>query len=187
MKNKIPQNAKCVFKGVVFKAYQWQQRMFNKSYATFEMLVRSDTVAIIPVTTDNRILILEERQPGRKKYLTFPGGRVDQGEKPLAAAKRELLEETGYKAKKMILFAKTHPVSKIIWTIYTYIAQDCQKIDKQNLDNGEQIKLIKVTFDQFLRLCQSPKFRVPYDIKLLTLEAYYNKNKKDELRKKLFG
>lgn len=187
MQNKIPKIAKCVFNGIIFKVYQWQQKQFDGSYATFEMLRRSDTVAIIPVTTDGRIIIQEERQPGSIKHLTFPGGRMDQGEQPLAAAKRELLEETGYQAKKMILFTKTHPVSKIIWTIYTYIAKDCQKITKQNLDSGEKMKLIKVSFEKFLKLCRLPDFRIPSDIKLLTLETHYNKKKKEELKKKLFG
>lgn len=187
MKNKLPKNSKCVFKGKIFKVYQWRQMMFDGSHETFEKLVRHDTVDIIAVTADNKIIIQEERQPSGKKFLTFPGGRVDAGEKPLAAAKRELLEETGYQGKKIVLLSEFQPVNKIIWTMHTYIAHGCQKVAKQNLDAGEQIKIIKVNFDKFLKLCQSPGFRIPSDIKLLALEAYYNKKKKEELKRKLFG
>ncbi len=49
---------------------------------------------------DRVLLVRQYRLPARAKMWELPAGRIDEGEKPLAAAKRELLEETGYTAKR---------------------------------------------------------------------------------------
>lgn len=58
-----------------------------------------DFVSIVAERADGRIAALRQYRHGvRRVGLALPGGRVDQGEAPLAAAKRELLEETGGEA-----------------------------------------------------------------------------------------
>jgi ADP-ribose pyrophosphatase len=48
-------------------------------------------------TADGRVILLRQYKHGpRRVHLALPGGHVDEGESPLAAARRELLEETGY-------------------------------------------------------------------------------------------
>ena len=58
----------------------------------------------------NRILLVRQYRLPADKYLwELPAGKLDQGEKPLDAAKRELAEETGYKAKKWRKLASYFP------------------------------------------------------------------------------
>ncbi|TSA44612.1 NUDIX domain-containing protein, partial [bacterium] len=115
----IPAKAKRVFRGVIFDVWQWKQKMFDGSVEIFEKLRRPDTVNVIPVI-GNKIMILKQRQPDWKKEKTsLAGGRIDEGEKPLAAAKRELLEETGYASKNWTLWKEQNPSEKMVWTIYT--------------------------------------------------------------------
>lgn len=157
---KIPKDAKKVFDGVVFDVYQWQQEMYDGSYSTFEKLRRYDTSQIIPVTKDNNILLLEQEQPGEKSFIGLPGGRADSyDEDPLDLAKRELLEETGYKSNDWTLFMSIEPFTKVEWTIYTYIARGCEKVQDQNLDSGEKMKLIEVTFEEFVDIVFDENFR----------------------------
>jgi len=94
-KVKIPKSAKNVFKGLIFDVYQWEQKLFDGSLATFERLKRVDTVNVIPVTRDRKIILLHQRQPGTALFTGFAGGRIDGNEGVAEAAERELLEETG--------------------------------------------------------------------------------------------
>src|SRR3989344_9504870 len=103
-KQPMPDNAKRVFKGVIFDVYQWEQEMFDGSKATFEKLKRPDTVVIFGVLPDGKIILTEQEQPSKEPFIGATGGRVDEGEEILAAAKRELLEESGYEAEEFILW-----------------------------------------------------------------------------------
>jgi ADP-ribose diphosphatase len=59
------------------------------------------SAVIMPVDDRNRILLVRQyRLPARQYLWELPAGRVDEGETPLKAARRELGEETGYRAKK---------------------------------------------------------------------------------------
>jgi len=66
------------------------------------------SAVMMPVDHRGRILLVRQfRLPARASLWELPAGRLDPGETPLAAAKRELLEETGYRArrwKKLISF-----------------------------------------------------------------------------------
>jgi ADP-ribose pyrophosphatase len=154
---KIPEGAKKVFEGVIFDVYQWEQRMFDGSTATFEALKRPNTVQIIPVK-DSKILLAYESQPNRPSTYTFFGGRVEKGEKPINAAKRELLEETGLESEDWELFKAFEFESKIEWTIHLYIARVCKKVSEPNLDSGEKIEIKAVDFDQFLKITADESF-----------------------------
>lgn len=55
------EKAKLVFKGVRFDTYQWRQKQFDGSTATFEVVKRDDTVVIIPVI-DGQIVVVNEQQ-----------------------------------------------------------------------------------------------------------------------------
>ncbi len=99
-KQPIPEHAQKVFEGIMFDVYQWEQKMFDGSAATFEKLVRPDTVVVFPVLPNGNILLTEQEQPEKEPFIGAAGGRVDKGEDILDAARRELLEETGYTAEK---------------------------------------------------------------------------------------
>ena len=57
MNQKFPPQAKRVFKGMIFDVYQWEQEMYDGSTHTFEKIIRPDTVLVIPVTEDGKIII----------------------------------------------------------------------------------------------------------------------------------
>jgi len=183
-KQPLPNNAKKVFSGVIFDVYQWEQEMFDGSTEIFEKLKRADTVILIPLTADGKIIVTEEEQPGKAPFMSIAGGRVETGEEPEFAAKRELLEETGYQAASLELWESAQPVSKIDWTIYTYIARGCEKIAEQHLDAGEKISLHFLNFEEFIELATTEKFN-EINIKIAVLEAKANPEKMTALKKLL--
>ena len=154
---KLPSKAKNVFNGIVFDVYQWQQKMFDGSYQTFEMLKRHYTILILAVQ-GKKILFAHEEQPGKKPAYCLFGGRQEQGEKPLSTGKRELLEESGYTSIDWTLFKIYEPHSSIDWKIYFYIARNCKKTGTQKLDAGEKITIKSLSFEKFLKLVDSQKF-----------------------------
>jgi 8-oxo-dGTP pyrophosphatase MutT (NUDIX family) len=178
----VPRGAKRVFRGKIFDVYQWKQKLFNGKYAIFERLKRPDTVSVIPVMDNGKIMIAREEQPGKKPFLTTLGGRVDKGESIRAAARRELLEETGYTAKKLFLWSSFQPYDKIRWTIYTFIAKGCRKIRDQHLDGGERIEPKFVTFDQLITLVLKGKVR-SLELTHAVLKARINPKEMKRLRK----
>lgn len=154
---KIPPQAKRVFQGVIFEVYQWEQELFDGSKATFEMLKRPDTVEVIAVVGD-KILLQEQEQPNVAPFLSLPGGRVDAGEEPLDAAKRELLEETGYVSDDWKHWLSFEPYQKMEWTIHWYIARDAKKVQETHLDAGEKITTQLITFDDLVALSEYDRF-----------------------------
>jgi len=60
----IPPEAQCVFAGEIFSVYQWPQRLYDGSVATFEMVRRPDTVFVIAVDDAGNVLVNDEEQPG---------------------------------------------------------------------------------------------------------------------------
>ena len=180
-KQLIPENAKRVFKGVLFDVYQWEQELFDGTKTMFEKLKRSDTVIVFPVLDDGRIILTKQEQPGKEAYFGTTGGRVDEGEDILSAAKRELLEESGYEAEEYILWDAQYPTSKIDWVVYTFIAKGLKKIAEPNLDGGEKIELMKVSLDEFIEIGTKKNFAEGEIVHYL-FEAKIDSNKKNELK-----
>ena len=182
---KLPKGSRMVFKGEIFEMWQWRQKMFDDSFATFERVKRPDTATVIPILGD-KIMMIEEEQPGKSKYFGFPGGRIDEGEDEFSAAKRELLEETGMVSKKWQLLFTEEPVNKMVWTIYTYVARDCVKIQDPHLDPGERIRTKLMSFKQFLELYDNKRFHEG-EIGKLILQARYDLKYRNKLKELLFG
>lgn len=181
---KIPPDAKRVFKGKIFDVYQWEQKMFDGSTETFEMIKRPNTLQIIPIVGD-KIIMAEEEQPNKSPFLSLLGGREEEGEEPKESAKRELLEESGLESDDWELFRSYNPYGKLDWTIYLLIARNCKKVTGQKLDAGEKITLLEVSFEEFLEKIQDERFwgaEIANDIYRLS----HDPKKLQEFKKKLF-
>ncbi len=153
----IPNHAKKVFSGVIFDVFQWPQKMFDGSTATFERVVRQNTVVIVPIV-GSKIVTVKQKQPGTEWFYDLPSGRMDKkDELPRDAALRELREETGLVSKDIKLWKTYKPSGKVLQKVYFFVARDCKKVAKQHLDPGEKITPQYKTFDEFLKLSDNPR------------------------------
>jgi ADP-ribose pyrophosphatase len=96
-------SSKVVYQGKVFKVTSDKVKEPNGVTATRDVVRHSGSVVILAVDEGDEPRVLLERQYryATQSYLwELPAGRIDPGENALAGAKRELIEETGYRAKK---------------------------------------------------------------------------------------
>jgi ADP-ribose pyrophosphatase len=181
-KQPIPSNAKKVFTGKLFDVYQWEQELFNGEKIIFEKLKRPDTVNVIPVMENGSIVISQQEQPGTEPFMGCLGGRIDKGENPLEAARRELLEEAGLQAKEWILWDSRQLIDKIDWAIYTYVAKGCQKVQEQSVESGEKIKIKYISLNEFTKLAEQKDFR-DVEIALKLFQTVHDPLKLEEMKK----
>ena len=117
-----------VFRGRVFEVTRDRVREPNGITAIREVIRHSGSVVILAVDNsadEARVLLERQYRYAAEDYmLELPAGRIDQGESALAAAKRELLEETGYTARrwKKALFFYPSP-GFLEETMTVYLAQ----------------------------------------------------------------
>lgn len=129
----------------IFDLYQVEKISPHGDQGNFFLLDAPDWVTVIPLLKDNKgidcFLMVEQYRHGSNEItLEFPAGMVDDGEMPLKAAKRELLEETGYSSGKIIEIGAVSPNPAFMNNLtYTFIADDLDSIAEQALDNDEFI------------------------------------------------
>jgi ADP-ribose pyrophosphatase len=78
--------------------------------ATREVITHPGSVVVLPVLPDGKIVMIRQYRHATKQFLwELVAGRIDHGEAPRAAAQRELIEETGYRARKFTIFLDVFP------------------------------------------------------------------------------
>lgn len=111
-KKAIILSSKLSFKGRIFNVYTDKVQEPNGSVNTRQVIRHSGSVVILALDASTNpkdpdvILIRQYRHAAGQYLLELPAGRIEPGEKPLAAAKREMIEETGFRAKKWSLLTK---------------------------------------------------------------------------------
>ena len=97
-------SSKVVYQGKVFKVTSDKVKEPNGITAIRDVIRHSGSVVILPVDESGdepRVLLERQYRYAAQSFLwELPAGRIDPGENALAGAKRELIEETGYRAKK---------------------------------------------------------------------------------------
>lgn len=108
----------------------------------FYIIESPDWVNVIAVTEDGRFVMIRQFRHGTKCItLEIPGGMVDSGESPLDAARRELLEETGYSAEKWDRLGVVSPNPAIMNnSCHIFLASDARKVSEPDFDGTEDIE-----------------------------------------------
>lgn len=122
----------------------------------FYTLAADDWVNVIALTPEGRIpLVRQFRHGTREITLEIPGGLIDSGTAPEAAAAAELAEETGYQAGKLTYLGRVRPNPAILdnWC-YTYLAEDLTP-GETSLDDAEQIELVTADPAEIPRMVQT--------------------------------
>jgi ADP-ribose pyrophosphatase len=115
----------------------------------FEVIVEEDTAVVLALTEAREVVLVREYRPGpREALLELPGGLVDEGETPIEAAARELLEETGYAGD-------LRPAGAILDSAYstrerhTFVATGCRRVKEPEPTDGEFPEVVLLALDAF--------------------------------------
>ncbi len=107
-------------------------------------------VNMVALTEQDTLLFVRQYRHGAGKVMVeLPAGVVEDGEDPEEAAKRELLEETGYAFTSIEyiceLFANPATSGNIT---YTYLLRGGKKVQEQELDHGEDIEVVEMPIEE---------------------------------------
>lgn len=132
-----------------------------------------DWCTVIPETDDSFLMVKQYRHALMDLSIEFPGGVIDDGEEPLAAAIRELHEETGFYAKEMIYLGSMSPNPALFCNkIHYYLARNLYGDGKQNLDSDEFVNAFKVSKKQVYEKMGTKEY--PHALMAAALNFYRN-------------
>jgi ADP-ribose pyrophosphatase len=104
-------SSEVVFQGKFLAMKRDQVRLPDGRSASREYVVHPGAVMVVPLLPDGRLVLERQyRYPVGQTMIEFPAGKLDAGEGGLACARRELWEETGYKAQRWARAGIMHPV-----------------------------------------------------------------------------
>jgi len=106
------------------------------------------------LTTANEVILTRQYKHGVKEIVTeLPAGLIDSNETSIAAAKRELREETGYTANDWISLGQLNVSSaKATTRASAFLATNVEKNASPALDSTEEIEVFSTTIDKLLEL-----------------------------------
>lgn len=129
----------------------------NKCRVTREVIEHRGAAAILAIDKGRILLVKQHRFP-HGYVLEIPAGTLEKGEQPRKCAYRELKEETGYEAKKMVPLIKYYPsIGYNTELIHCFVASGLKKSSKLKLDADEIISVVKIDFKKALRMILSGK------------------------------
>lgn len=118
---------------------------------TRELVVHPGAVVIVPFIAKDKILLLKQfRYAAKGDLYEIPAGTIERGEDTAVCARRELEEETGYKAKKWKLLTRFFPAPGISDELMTLYRADALVPGRKNLDHDEFIEHEAVTISKAL-------------------------------------
>lgn len=99
------------FKGKVLQLITRRQRLSNGHWATIEIIRHPGAVVVIPLIKKDQVVLLKQFRPAIGIYLyELPAGTRHKNESPLACARREIIEETGFRAQRFTRLGKIYLV-----------------------------------------------------------------------------
>jgi ADP-ribose pyrophosphatase len=146
------------FRGKLLNVFLKKFRLPNGYLATFEIVKHRGAVLVAPLLATNKVILLRQLRPVIGRYIyELPAGTLEKQESPLACVKREIIEETGYSAKKITKLGEIFPVpgystEKII----IYKAEKLAKM-KQAHQQDEVIEAFIYTKRQIQKLFKQGK------------------------------
>jgi ADP-ribose pyrophosphatase len=137
-----------VFQGKFISLQVDTVKLPNGDTATREIVKHPGAVAVLAVK-DNKMIVVEQyRKPIEKSLIEVPAGKLEQDEEPLAAARRELEEETGYYCENLSYLCSFYTAPGFSDEIIHLYAADHLEKGQANPDEGEFLECTSITLEE---------------------------------------
>lgn len=158
----------------IFRAARARRLGPHGKEGSFVILDAPDWAVVVPaVVRDGKRYILSVRQYRHGSGVVsaeFPGGVVEPGEDPAAAAARELLEETGYAAGRVVRLGGCSPNPAFMTnTFHVFAAEDLTLVAEQSLDEHELVDVEEIPEDELYARVGEP----PWSHALMIAAAFF--------------
>ncbi|MCG6880465.1 MAG: NUDIX hydrolase [Deltaproteobacteria bacterium] len=142
----------------------------NGVVAEIDVIRHPGASAIVPVLRPNTLLMIKQYRHAAGGFIwEIPAGTMDTGESPLACAKRELIEETGFSAENWITLGEITPLPAYSdERIHIFGATNLTP-EKQHLDQDEILEVHEVPFDDALSMVRDNQIQDAKTISALFL------------------
>ena len=140
-------SSKTVFEGKVFWVTRDKVKEPGGVKATRDVIRHNGSVVVLAVDTETNpadpgiLLIKQYRHAAGKMLLELPAGRIEKGEKVIPAGKRELIEETGYRAKKWSVHTKYFASPGFLSETMTILLAEGLKLGEATPEEDEKIEI----------------------------------------------
>ena len=150
--------SRTVYRGRLLHVLEDEVRLSNGRTARREYVRHPGAVMIVPFLDSMTVVLVRQyRHPLARHFYEIPAGKIDPGETPLQTARRELMEECGYEARKWRRLTTIHPcIGYSDERIELYLARGLTHVG-QAPDDGELLEVVPVKLAAALRWVKGGK------------------------------
>ncbi len=131
----------------------------NRSSIVYTRVELKDFCSVLPITENEEIVMIKTyRYPANYTSLEIPSGYIEQGENLRDCALRELEEETGYKARKLISLGWFYPWTRSTRKAHLFLAKELTK-GRQNAEPTEQITVKLLSIEEIRKKLKTEKIK----------------------------
>lgn len=172
-------SVKEIFDGRIIRVHVDDIELPDGSKSKREVVEHSGGVCVAPLTDDGELLMVRQyRYPFSRELLEVPAGKLEKGEDPLSAGIRELEEECGVVADKVVSLGEIYPTVAYCSEIIRMFAATGLHKTHQHLDKGEFLGVEKVKFEDALSMVMSGEIRDAKTVAaILKLELFKREGK----------
>jgi ADP-ribose pyrophosphatase len=149
-----------IFQGRIVRLVARDLVLPNGRRTKFHIVLHPGAVAILPVHDNGDVVLLKQFRPsiGLEIY-EIPAGTIEKGEAPLATAKREIVEETGFQAKKWSKIGEFYTAPGFCTELmHVYVAKGLSPA-KLPGDDDEILVPVRMSLSKALAMIRSKKIR----------------------------
>ncbi len=166
-----------VYRTPIFNLQRRRSHHPRRGEHDFFVLDAPAWVNVIPLTPRREVVMVRQFRHGIRSFtLEIPGGMVDPDDaSPMAAARREMVEETGYDTDQIVGLGRMHPNPAIEANfLYSFFARDVRRVKRPLLDGNEETEVVLVPVAKIKELIASGKITHALVIAAFSLFHLYN-------------